>query len=183
MAEEAFTDGADLELLPADQAEVVSADEQLDAAEASALDAPLTAQVTSDPVIPFGRTAPFDYTTGRFIRLGDGAIPWISGPSALREWAQAALHTGRGGSPIFSDDFGFENMDDWLGEADPSVAMATLEDRLRECLTRHERVEDIDDYEADYDATKGVLELRKFTIVTDQAEAILLGDFDTAGGV
>lgn len=182
MAED-FTDSADLELLPANQAEVIDADEQLDAAEASALDDPLTTETTEAPPIPFGRTAPFDYATGRFVRLGDGAIPWVSGKAALREWIYAALQTGRGGCPLYDDSFGFERPNDFLGSVDPTEQMATLEDRLRDCVTVHDRIEEIDDYEADYNPKTGVIEIEDLTIITDEAEAVVVGNFDATGGI
>lgn len=180
---EPFTDSPDLELLPVNQAEVLSADEQLDAAEASALDDPLTTVATTPAPIPFGKTAPFDYTTGRFVRLGDGAIPWVSGQAALREWLQAAFHTGRGGCPLYDDTFGFERPDDYLGTVDPTEAMATLEDRLRDAVTVHDRVQEIDDYEAEHNPKTGVIELLDLTIITDEAEAVGVGNFNVTGGV
>lgn len=180
---DAFTDSADLELIPADQAEIIDADAALDAAEASALDDPLVTAAAEAPVIPFGRTAPFDYATGRFIRLGDGAIPWVSGKAALREWIYAALQTGRGGCPLFDEDYGFEALNDYLGQVDPSEQMATLEDRLRDCVLVHDRVQDIDDYEATDDPKRGVVELGDLTIITDESEAVLVGNIDTTGGI
>lgn len=182
MAED-FTDSADLELLPADQAEIITADEALDAAEASVLDDPLTAAAAEAPVIPFGRTAPFDYAKGRFVRLGDGAIPWVSGDAALREWTYAALQTGRGGCPLFDDNFGFERPNDFLGAVDPTEQMATLEDRLRDCVTIHDRVQDLDDYEAEHDPRSGVIEIEDLSIITDEAEGVGLGNFAATGGV
>jgi len=182
MAED-FIDSSDLELLPADQAEIVDADTALDAAEASALDSLLSATATIPPPVPFGRTAPFDYATGRFIRLGDGAIPWVSGKAALREWIYAALQTGRGGCPLYDDEFGFERPNDFLGSVDPSEQMATLEERLRDCVLVHDRVQDIDDYEAEYDPRRGVIEIEDLTIVTDEAEAVGVGNFDATGGL
>jgi len=178
-----FSDSPDLELIPASQAEVIDADTALDAAEASALDDPLATTPIEPPAIPFGRTAPFDYTTGRFVRFSDGAIPWVSGKAALREWVYAALQTGRGGSPLFDDQFGFERLNDIIGSADPSEQMATLEGRLRDCVTVHERVQDIDDYKAEHDPVRGVVEIEDLTIITDEAEAVLLGNFDATGGL
>lgn len=179
---EAFDDSADFELLPASAAEVIDVDRQLDAAEASALDEPLAAVTVAPPVIPFGRTAPFDFATGRFVRLGDGAIPWVRGKSALREWVGVVLHTGRGGCPLYSDEFGFERLEDYLGDVDPSEQMATLEERLRDSILVHDRVQDLDDYEAEFDPKRGVVELTDFTIITDEAEAVVLGRFDATGG-
>lgn len=176
-------EGSDFELLPADQAEIVDADEALAAAEASALDDPLSATDTESPPIPFGRTPPFDYAKGRFVRLGDGAIPWVTGKDALREWLAASFQTGRGGSPIYSEDIGFENLNDYLGDVDPAEQMATLEERLRDATHAHERVLDIDDYEADFDPKTGVIELTDLTIITDEAEAVMVGNFETTGGI
>lgn len=179
----AVADEDDFELIPVAAGEVLDADTALDAAEASALDDPLNTTVTTPAVVPFGRTAPFDYATGRFIRLGDGAIPWVSGKAALREWIYASLRTGRGACPLYDDAVGFESPDDFLGRADPSEQMATLEERLRDCVIGHERVRDIDDYEADFDPTTGVIEIEDLTIITDEAEAVVVGNFDTTGGI
>jgi hypothetical protein len=182
MAED-FTDSPDLQLVPADRAEIISADEALDAAEASALDDPLSATATTPPAIPFGRTAPFDYATGRFVRLGDGAVPWVSGKAALREWIYASLQTGRGGCPLYDDSVGFERPNDFLGTVDPSESMSTLEERLRDCVLVHDRIEDIDDYEAEHDPRSGVIEITDLTIITDEAEAVVVGNFDATGGI
>jgi hypothetical protein len=172
-----------LELIPVAVGEVIDADAQLDAAEASLLDDPLATTTTQDPVVPFGRTAPFDYATGRFVRLGDGAIPWVSGRDALREWIYASLQTGRGGCPLYDNEVGFERPNDFLGTVDPAEQMGTFEERLRDCVLVHERIEDIDDYEADHDPSTGVISLIDLTIVTDEAEALPVGSFDATGGV
>lgn len=171
-------DESNLELIPVAAGEVLDADTELDAAEASVLDDPPEATVTDDPPIPYGRTPAFDFTTGRFVRLGDGAIPWVSGRDALRQWFGAMLATGRGGCPIHSDEFGLEDPDDYLGTVDPQAEMATFEDRLREGAQFHDRVEDIDDFDVEHDPAEGIVNLLDLTIITDEPEAVVVGNFD-----
>lgn len=171
----------DFELIPVAAGEVLDADTALDTAEASVLDDPLSTTDPLDPPIPFGRTPAFDFTTGRFVRIGDGATPWVSGRDALRQWFAAMLATGRGACPIFSDEFGIEDPDDYLGTVDPEPELATLEDRLREGAQFHDRVEDIDDFEVEADSSTGVITLKDLTIITDEQEAVVVGNFDVGG--
>jgi hypothetical protein len=172
---------ADFELLPVAAGEALDADTALDAAEASVLDDPLRTTEPEDPPIPYGRTPAFDFASGRFIRVGDGATPWVSGRDALRQWFGAMLATGRGACPIFSDEFGIENPDDYIGGVDPDPELATLEDRLREGVQGHDRIEDIDDFEVSYDPSEGVITLLDLTIITDEQEAVVVGSFDVGG--
>lgn len=171
----------DFELLPVALGEVLDADTALDSAEASVLDDPLALSEPESPPIPYGRTPAFDFDTGRFVRVGDGATPWVHGRDALRQWFGAMLATGRGACPIFSDEFGMENPDDYLGGVDPEPELATLEDRLREGAQFHDRVEDIDDFEVEHDPAEGVIALKDLTIITDEQEAVVVGNFDVGG--
>lgn len=174
-------DESSLELIPVAAGEALDADTVLDAAEASVLDDPLATSEPTPAPIPYGRTPAFDFTTGRFVRLGDGATPWVSGRDALRQWFAAMLATGRGGCPIYSDEFGIETPDDYIGGVDPQPELATLEERLREAVQFHDRIEDIDDFEVDYDPSTGVITLVDLTIITDEQEAVVVGSFDIGG--
>jgi len=178
MAEETFTDNDEFELLPAGDEDLLSADAQLAAAEASLTDDAFATDSSPAP-IPFGKSWAWDRERQRYKRGGSSAAPQVVyGKDSLREWIGNALCTAQGGSPIFSDEFGIEEPDDWIGLADPGDAIATFEPRAREAVTQHDRVRELDELDPEFDPDEGVVTVSNILVVTDEAEAVPLLPFD-----
>lgn len=176
MAEETFPQDVGLELIPSGDEDLVSADDQLLAAEASLLDDPF-ATPTEAPPIPFGRSWAFDRTTGRYMRSGTAPLE-VRGVGALREWIYNALATAQGRHEVFSDEFGIEDPDDWIGLVDPTDALSTFEPRARDALRQHDRIEDLDEVNASFDPTTGTITVNNFLVITDQADAVPLDNIE-----
>jgi hypothetical protein len=146
----------------------------LDAAEASVLDDPFAATETDDPPVPFGRSWAFDYDNGRFFRSA-GAPAETRGVSTLVEWINATMRTAAGAHPIFPPEIGIERPEDFLGAADPTEALSDFEDRLRTALLAHDRIQDVREFEADIDFSKGIITVTNLLIVTDQEDVVPIG--------
>lgn len=146
----------------------------LDAAEASVLDDPFAAAETDDPPVPFGRSWAFDYDNGRFFRSA-GAPAETRGVSTLVEWINATMRTAASAHPIFPPEIGIERPEDFLGAADPTEALSDFEDRLRTALLAHDRIQDVREFEADIDFSKGIITVTNLLIVTDQEDVVPIG--------
>lgn len=172
-----FTSDTSFEAVPADDQDLVSPDKQLAAAEASILDDPLASTATETPPIPFGRTWAWDRERERYVRLGTAPVE-VRGAAALREWIYNALATAQGVHPIFSDEFGIEDPDDWIGLVDPTDAISTFEPRAREAILQHDRVEDLDDLTPSFDPSTGTITIPDIVVITDQADAVPLAQIE-----
>lgn len=167
-----------LELLPVEDEDLISAADQLTAAEASVSDQPFAPDTTvQETPIPFGRSWAWDAEEERYVRLGTSPAE-VRGRDALREWIYAALRTAQGVHPIFSDEYGIEDPDDWIGLLDPTDALETFEPRAEEALKQHDRIEGVDELQAEFDPSTGVITLEDLVVITDEAEAVPLSDFD-----
>lgn len=164
--------GADdlgLRLLP-ELEEPLSAEEELELAAASAL-APDYPALPGRPAVPLGRTWRFDWAQGRFISRGASPAE-TEGKGAVEEWCQMALHSARGAHAVFPEDFGVEDPEADVGGLPSSSSLVSLEDRLREALLRHDRITDVEEFEADYDPASDVVTVRRFIVVLDEGEAL-----------
>jgi hypothetical protein len=174
MPELPFEEDPGLEMLSADAVDEISADDALDAAEASALEDPDLVAEPEETPIPFGRSWAFDYGRQRFVRVG-GSPAEVRGSSALGEWLKAMLHTAVGAHPGFTT-FGLDAPDDWIGVVDPTPALATFERRFREGALAHERIVDVTDVVISRAPDSQTIVLERLTVITDEAEAIQYQD-------
>jgi hypothetical protein len=172
-----FPDDPNFELIPANDEDLLSADDQLAAAEASLSDDPFATAATQPPPIPFGRSWAWDRQRERYERLGTAPVE-VRGLDALRQWVYNALSTAQGVHPIFSDEFGIEDPDDWIGLVDPVDAIATFEPRAREAVQQHDRIEDLDEMTPEWDPSTGTITIPDLLLITDQANAVPLGDIE-----
>jgi hypothetical protein len=162
-----------LELVPTDERESTP-EEDLDAAAQAALEDPFTEDEEDAAPLPYGRTWSFDYARQRFVRNG-GRPAEAREQASLIEWCSLAIRTARGAHPIFTDDYGMERPDDPVGDVEAGEAISDYEERIREALTQHDRVTDVQDLEADYDPATGVLTVSDFLVVTDEEEPVRFG--------
>lgn len=163
----------DFTLLPSDEEGATDIDARLDAAEEALLTDPaqLAAQVQAP--IPFGRSWSFDWQGGRFYRSGTAPTE-VRGEGALIQWIQAAMHTASGAHPIFSNAFGLEDPEAVLDQLDPEEALDDFEADMREALTQHDRIQDVQDFAATFDPSTGVVTITSLTVVTDVNEELSL---------
>jgi hypothetical protein len=160
------------EMLPPDD-EGVSAEADLEAAAASALEdaGAETAAEDEEPARPFGRTWVFDFGKGRFVRQG-GAPAETRGAGALQMWCLMAVHSARYAHRVFSDDFGMEHPEDPMGRLLTDERVAEYAERLQEALLVHDRIVAVENFDAAFDPSQGVLLIRSFDVVTDDEDRI-----------
>lgn len=163
--------GADdlgFELVPPND-DVLSPEDDLNAAAASALDDPtVPVVVDGDAPEPFGVSWLFDWSTGRFLRHGQSPAR-VSGTDALIQWCMMALNSARYAHPVFSDEFGIEKPLDGLGSAG-ALAEEFASDwgrKTREALLVHDRIVDVS-VTPKYDPVEGVVVVDDLVVVTDE---------------
>jgi hypothetical protein len=162
-------------IIPADDEEV-SAESELAAAVAGALEDPLlTPEITETPT-PLGRSWAFDFEAGRFHRAGGSSPTEVRGETTLAQWILASLHTAAGAHASLPVGFGMEDPNDVIGYADPEEALADWEERVREALLMHDRIAAVDSIELEWNASEGIIYLRRMDVILDEAEAVRLLD-------
>lgn len=172
-----FPANPDFQLLPVEDTDLISASEQLAAAEASITDNPF-AQTTAGPAAtPFGRSWQWDPTVERYVRLGTAPVE-TRGLDTLRTWIYAALQTAQSVHAVYPTAFGIENPDDWIGVTDPTDALVTFEPRANVALKQHERIREVDDLTAEYDPDEGVITIEDLVVITDEQEAVPLTEVE-----
>lgn len=176
---ETFPDAeAGFELVPPEDEEFTP-EEDLDAAEAAALEDPFVVDEVGDAAVPYGRSWAFDFQARRMIRRG-GSPAEVRGEAALHVWMLTCIHTQVGAHPILPDDFGVERPRYPVGEVDAREAVTDWEVKLREALTVHDRISDVTDFEATYDPAEGVLYIQDFAVVTDEGDRLRFGPLTLA---
>jgi hypothetical protein len=160
---------------PLDLGPELTPEADLEAAEASAL-AGVDPLSEAEPPEPFGRTPLFNFLEGRYVRAG-GSPVFVTGHEALKQWCLMAIYTARFAHPgIFSDEFGMEEPDSVLGEAaEAQEAVSDWGERMREALLVHERIVDVQAFEATFDEDEGVVYVNMFTVVTDEEDEVPVG--------
>lgn len=173
-----FTQAFDeYELVPPDD-EAPTPEDQLDAAELSALDDPLGIPEEPEPPIPFGRSWKFDRERRRFQRAGSAPLE-VRGTDALQEWLMNAWTTSAGAHDILPEDFGLNDANAWLGWADPRETLVDLQEDFTGAAQQHDRVVDLDDdLEVDWDPSTGIISINNLTVITDQEESVPLLDVE-----
>jgi hypothetical protein len=162
----------------------LSADEELALVEqlvnptiTAAVDTDIVA-IATDPV-PFGRSWRFDFEARRFDVGGSGHVPLVTtGIDTLAGWIEKCLMTPRGSCPIHSDEYGLEGLEELIG-SDPSDSVA-LEAAVRDALTFHPRIIEVQDFEASWDEGDEVVEV-SFTVILDDATLVPIANV-TLGG-
>lgn len=166
----------ELELLPDEPDEEI---EELDPLEDDALaddfDDSLDALGDVDVVLdedelapPPGRSWAFDWVEQRFERPrnGRGALG-TEGTETLRQWITKALHTDRGSSPVHSDGYGLEDGSELLGVPPDDPVFADLENRVRDCLTFHPLIADIENWNLEAGDPDEDIVLIDFTVILE----------------
>ena len=162
-----FLPAADLEVDPEEELAALVADEDD------------FIEIPQDAPLPFGKSWGFDFGQGRFNRYGTGPVE-TTGLHTLRHWIEKALSTERFAHTVYSDDFGIENLTDVIGSQHSPEVWADIESRIRDTLSIHDRITNIEDFEVVHDPMQEYVEVN-FTVVTD-TEELLEFESMTLGG-
>lgn len=116
---------------------------------------------------PIGRSWSFDFPRQRF-RVASGAHAPLTtnGVATLVQWAEKCLHTTRGAHPIHPPGYGLRDRNALIGQTIAGAPVAELETRVREALTFHPRITDIQDFSYDLDESDEWIAV-SFTMVLD----------------
>jgi hypothetical protein len=132
----------------------------------------IATEVAPDPV---GRSWVFDFQAKVF-QLGNGRGPLETrGQDTLNAWIEKTLRTAKGAHPIYPSDYGMSGPQDFYGRTLTSADYAVLEARIREALTFHPRITDIDEFTAAQDPSDDVLFV-SFTVILDDGEQAVVSD-------
>jgi hypothetical protein len=166
---------SDFTLIPAEESEGSTPDEDLAAAISSALSEDDLGE-PDEPPVPFGRSWPFDYQTGRFRRAGTSPAT-VTGLDALREWCMTALSTARNArGTVLPSVFGMENLNAEIGQLVGPEVMADMKLRITDALLVHDRITAVTDFDMYFDQTEQALVIRNFTVVTDEDQSLVVRD-------
>lgn len=123
--------------------------------------------VVQEALPPIGRSWSFDFTRNQF-RSGYRANAPLetNGMGTLVQWAEKCLRTARGAHPIHPPGYGMVDPHGLIGEIIDGAPVAELEPRIREALTFHPRIVDIQDFAYDFDPADEWVSVN-FTLVLD----------------
>jgi hypothetical protein len=156
----------DFQLLPADGRDL-TADEQL----ASVLRTPSLEADAQTEVLPLGRSWAFDFQAGQFVRHGLAPAE-VHDVEALRVWIEATLRTARFAHPIFSDQYGLEDVGLVGTNPDPAT-IGLYADSIRTALEVHDRITSVRDFKFTRDANEDSLFV-EFTVVVDTGDLLTI---------
>lgn len=152
------------------QEDPITPEDDLSASSASVLDSPL-AEVPAESPVPFGRSWAMDWSTGRFIRAGGSPLE-TRGLDTLVQWLQLARLTQRGAHDAFSEDFGMDRPDGWMATVDVLEATSDYGVRLADAWLLHDRVASVENFEAYFDSTEGVIIIDTLDVITDTEDSV-----------
>lgn len=125
---------------------------------------------------PIGRSWAFDFVSGRFQSGATGKAPLATnGVATLIVWAEKCLRTVAGAHPIHPPGYGVRERSAVLGRAVAGAPVGELEQRIREALTFHPRIVDIEDFEFDFDPLDEWVNVT-FSLVLDDDTVVPLND-------
>lgn len=101
---------------------------------------------------PVGRSWSFDFPRQRFRQAQRGSPLATNGIATLIQWAEKCLRTTQGAHPVHPPGYGLVGRNDLIGETIQGAPIAELEARIRDALTFHPRIVDIEDFETDFDS-------------------------------
>lgn len=106
--------------------------------------------VVEEPPPPIGRSWAYDFGTRQFVTKGHGPLA-TQGISTLTGWIEKCLRTARGAHPIHPPGYGMVNPTELMGVLTEGAPVAELEARIRDALTFHDRIADIEDFDWNLD--------------------------------
>ena len=141
-------------------------------ADFQATTAPPEVIVVQDEPPPIGRSWAFDFTQEQFLTNVRSHAPLETRDIAtLILWAEKCLRTARGAHPIHPPGYGLQDPHGLIGQVITGAPVADLEARIRDALTFHPRIVDIQDFEYGFDPTDEWIAV-SFTVVLDNDNLI-----------
>lgn len=169
----------DFQLLPQDDSLAIGADDELDAAEASALAPPVPEEVAEERPDPPGRSWAFDFMAGRTVRRGLRPVE-THGLDSLKQRCLMAVYSARFAHDVFTDEFGMERPNDLIGEVVEEEDLADWEARLADALLAVDGVAAVHDFDTESNRDMAAV-LSSFRVTSDNGATIpfdnLLVDF------
>lgn len=132
--------------------------------------------VTDTPPPPLGRSWAFDFTINRFVVNTSGGISETRGLATLRTWIEKCMRTDRGAHPIHSDDYGMVRPFDMIGMQLADISKTDLEQRIRDALTMHPSILDIDDFDMTYNTDGDDALFVSFTVLLADQQALVVSN-------
>jgi hypothetical protein len=162
------------DFLPPDDP-IISADDDLDASLTILDEIVASDLVAADPPPPIGKSYYFDFALKRFTRAGADSPMVTNGLDTLNQWVEKTIRTAKGAHPVYPSDYGMEDPWSIYGKHPNSADYATLEANIREALTFHPRIVDIDHFAADMDPVDEVV-LVTFHYILDDGTRQVVGN-------
>lgn len=136
--------------------------------------------VEEDPP-PLGRSWAYDFHKRQFLGgpVSHGPLT-IRGISTLEQWIEKCLITARGAHPIYSDNFGIDLPADLFGGTTVLFPRDLFIDRVRDALTRHPRITNVDGFAINVDPDEEFV-AASFTVHTGQGESFNFQDVRVGG--
>lgn len=108
--------------------------------------------VAADEPTPIGRSWAFDWTQHRFVKFPGALGPKQTyGEETLGEWVEKVLHTARGAHPVHPPGYGFDAPQGLVYGGTVGQIPPDFEDRVRDALTFHPNISDVEEFTYDYD--------------------------------
>lgn len=125
--------------------------------------------VAAEAPRPVGRSWAFDWIQRRFVKpVGAlGPKPTL-GRETLTQWCEKALRTARGAHPVHPPGYGFEPPHGGLIGRPVGTVPPDLEARVREALTFHPIISDVDQFEYAWDENDDFLSVSCIVHLADE---------------
>lgn len=121
--------------------------------------------VIEEPPPPIGKSYAFDFASGAWISGGRGPLQTRE-LTTLLYWIEKCLRTARGAHPIHPPDYGLRDPTGLMGKLIEGAPFGEMEGRIREALTFHPRITDIEDFSFDFDPDDEWVSVN-FTVLLD----------------
>lgn len=125
--------------------------------------------VQEEPPHPVGRSFAYDFVKRRFYLAPSAHGPLEThGIETLRMWIEKCMRTARGAHPIYSDDYGIELPGDFIGGGVAAFPDDVYEQAIRDGLTAHPRISDIQNFTAVFDPMEEWVAVSFEVVVDDE---------------
>lgn len=142
------------------------------------LTAPPDVLVVPEDLPPIGRSWGFDFVQRGF-QMGGSSNPIETNDlSTLIQWCEKAMRTMKG-SPIHPPDYGMDDPEKLIGHVIDGAPIGGLESMIRDALTFHPRITDIESFAFDYDPGDEWVSV-SFNVVVDEERLLALNATLTA---
>lgn len=126
--------------------------------------------VSVDPPQPVGRSVAYDFATRSLIKSSGQLGPTETrGLATLGTWIEKCLRTARGAHAIHPAGYGLPASVESIIGTPVGTIPADLEQRIREALTFHPRISDIESFSYDWEDDDDVLQIFMVIVLDDDS--------------